>query len=226
MNAMLFAAGLGTRMRPLTDTRAKPLIEVAGKPLIDHALALCQNGPVGQIVVNVHHHADQMRRHLVQAGVLISDESEKLLETGGGLRHALPLLGPDPVFTLNTDMVWNGANPLRLLEQHWANSRADALLLVQHVNRVYGRTGAGDFSIDGQGQLTRGGDYLYLGAQIIRTNGIRTIDAEAFSLNVLWEEIAARGRLYGAVYTGDWCDVGTPAGITAAERMLAEDCDV
>lgn len=226
LNAMLFAAGLGTRMRPLTDSVPKPMIKVDGVPLIDRALAVCNKGPVGRIVVNVHHHADQMRRHLAGKDVLISDESTALLDTGGGLRQALPLLGPDPVFTMNTDMVWRGPNPLSQLRKNWPAPQADALLLLQHRDRVYGRNGAGDFSIDPKGRLTRGGDYLYLGTQILRTDGLRSIREEVFSLNLLWEQMSEQGRLFGALYDGGWCDVGTEAGITAAEQMLSEGHNV
>jgi len=215
---MLFAAGRGTRMGALTADRPKPLIEVAGRPLIEHALALTRGIP--RVVVNTHAHAAQLEAHLAGRGVAISHEPE-LLETGGGLRAALPLLGPGPVFTLNSDAVWTGPNPLATLREGWGRG-AEALLLLVPAARARGRAGPGDFSLGPDGRLCRGGDLVYTGAQILHTGGLAEIPGRVFSLNLLWDRMAARGGLCGVLHPGGWADVGHPAGIAAAEAMLAE----
>lgn len=216
---MMFAAGFGTRMGALTADRPKPLIEVAGWPLLDHALALTEG--LSTRVVNAHYHADQIARHLDGTGVAVSEEAPDILDTGGGLRFALPLLGKDPVFTLNTDAVWGGPNPLELLAAHWRPDDMDALLLCVPLSRAQGRKGGGDFSLQPDGQLTRKGDLVYTGAQIIKTEGLAEIDDKVFSLNLLWNRMAEAGRLHGVSYPGRWCDVGHPEGIAEAEAMLA-----
>ncbi|GGG79204.1 nucleotidyltransferase [Salipiger pallidus] len=220
---MLFSAGLGTRMGALTKDRPKPLIEVAGKPLIDHALALADGyGPLRR-VANSHYRADQLQAHLAGRDVAVSHEEPRILDTGGGLRAAMPLLGDGPVFTLNTDMVWSGPNPLQLLADAWDPERMDALLLCVPLARAVGRKGAGDFSIAEDGQLFREGDFVYTGAQIIRTEELPEIEDEAFSLNVLWNRMSARGRLFGLPFPGRWADVGHPEGIRLAEEMIGAD---
>ncbi|KUF09527.1 nucleotidyltransferase family protein [Pseudoponticoccus marisrubri] len=215
---MLFAAGFGTRMGALTADRPKPLIEVAGRPLLDHALALTEG--LGTRVVNAHYHAEQIRAHLVGTDIAVSVETPEILDTGGGLRHARPLLGPGPVFTLNTDAVWTGPNPLDTLRAEWDPARMDALLLCQPAERATGRAGPGDFTRAPDGQLIRGGPLVYTGAQILRTDRLDEIDETAFSLNLLWTRLAAEGRLFGTLHSGGWCDVGHPEGIAAAEAML------
>ena len=215
---MLFAAGLGTRMAPLTADRPKPLIPVAGCPLIDHALALTQVPCVGTRVVNVHYRGEMIRDHLSGQDVAISAE-DPLLETGGGLRHALPLLGAGPVMTLNTDAVWRGPNPLSRLADAWRPGM-EALLLLVPKARVTGHVGPGDFTISAGGRLTRARDLIYTGAQIVRTDGLADVPHAAFSLNLVWDAMAARGGLHGIVYDGDWCDVGRPESIALAEDLL------
>ncbi|KMK65291.1 MobA-like NTP transferase domain [Puniceibacterium sp. IMCC21224] len=222
---MLFAAGFGTRMGALTANQPKPLIPVAGVPLIDHALALTDSvGPLRR-VVNTHYRSNQLATHLAGRDVAISDEQPQILDTGGGLRVALPLLRADPVFTLNTDAVWSGPNPLRLLADAWDPARMKALLLCVPLGRAIGRKGGGDFGCSADGQLSRGGDLVYTGAQILCTEGLATIAKSAFSLNVVWNDMATRGELFGLTYPGRWCDVGHPEGIAMAEAMLA-DADV
>ncbi len=220
---MLFAAGFGTRMGALTADRPKPLVEVAGKPLIDHALDLAEGvGPLRR-VANAHYRADQLAAHLDGRDVALSREEPEILDTGGGLRAALPLLGPDPVFALNTDAVWSGPNPLRLLAEAWDPERMDALLLCVPVARAIGRKGGGDFTVGTDGRLSRGGDAVYTGAQIIRTDGLASVPEPVFSLNLLWNAMATENRLYGLPYPGQWCDVGHPEGITLAEDMFRAD---
>ena len=216
---MLFAAGFGTRMGALTKDRPKPLIPVGGRPLLDHALALTEG--IGTRVVNAHYHADQILRHLDGTGVAVSVETPEILDTGGGLRHALPLLGPGPVFTLNTDAVWSGSNPLDLLRAAWEPDLMDALLLCVPLSQAIGRQGGGDFTIGTDGRLGRKGQHVYTGAQIVRTDRLRDVPETAFSLNLLWNAMAAEGRLFGLNYPGRWCDVGHPEGIALAEDRLS-----
>ena len=216
---MLFAAGLGTRMGPLTQDRPKSLITVAGRPLIDHAFDLLDASLIGPTVVNVHYKPDMIRNHLATRNVLISDETNGLLETGGGLRHALPLLGKTKVATLNTDAVWAGPNPIRALLAAW-KPHMEALLMTVPLARAIGHKGGGDFIADQNGRLSRGAGEIYTGLQIIRTDDLANIDAIAFSMNILWDRIAARGGLYGLSYHGRWCDVGHPQSIRLAENML------
>ncbi|MCR8549593.1 nucleotidyltransferase family protein [Salipiger sp. P9] len=220
---MLFAAGFGTRMGALTADRPKPLIEVAGKPLIDHALELTDGfGPLRR-VANAHYRADQIETHLADRGIAVSREEPQILDTGGGLRAALPLLGADPVFTLNTDAVWSGPNPLRLLAEAWDPDRMDALLLCVPLARAVGRKGGGDFSMENDGRLLRRGDLVYTGAQILKTGALEIVPRPVFSLNLIWNGMDAAGRLFGLSYPGHWCDVGHPEGITLAEEMLDAD---
>ena len=217
-SVMLFAAGMGTRMAPLTADRPKPLIRVAGKPLLDHALDLTDVPQVGRRVVNVHYKADMVRAHLAGRDVAISAE-DPLLETGGGLRHALPLLGAGPVMTLNTDAVWHGPNPLAQLAAAW-QPQIEALLLLVPPAQVAGHVGKGDFAIAPDGRLTRAPAQIYTGAQIMRTDRLGDVPQDAFSLNLIWNEMAQRGGLYGISYDGRWCDVGRPDCIPLAEQML------
>ena len=222
---MLFAAGLGTRMGALTRRQPKPLIRVGGRALIDHALAQAR-GPV-RIVVNLHYLPDQIRAHLSpRSDIAFSDESETVLETGGGLRKALPLLQSDPVFTMNTDAVWTGANALDQLSDSWDGAKMDALLLLVPRDRAIGHPGKGDFLQAEDGQLTRGPGLIYSGAQIITTGRLAAVTDQVFSLNRLWDQMAAEGRLFGVVHRGDWCDVGRPESIPLAEAMLKAADDV
>ncbi|NCO85895.1 MAG: nucleotidyltransferase family protein [Rhodobacterales bacterium] len=219
---MIFAAGRGTRMGALTAARPKPLIEVSGRPLIDHALDLARAVAPSRLVVNTHYLGAQIRDHLAGQDVMVSDEADLLRETGGGLRHALPLLGPGPVFTLNSDALWRGDNPLRRLAAAWDPARMEALLLMLPRDAALGHSGAGDFRLTPEGRLTRGPELVYSGAQILRTEGLASIREEVFSLNLLWDRIAARGGLYGLAYDGLWCDVGRPENLPLAESLIAE----
>ncbi|WP_419740600.1 nucleotidyltransferase family protein [Ruegeria sp.] len=219
---MLFAAGFGTRMGALTKDRPKPLIEVAGRPLIDHALALVDAVHPSRVVANLHYHADQLQAHLAPKGILLSHETPEILETGGGLRAALPLLGTGPVFTMNTDAIWAGPNPLSLLQQSWDPDRMDALLMCVPIGQTIGHAGEGDFTADADGRITRGPGLVYGGVQILKTDGLRHIAEQAFSLNLLWNQMHDRNRLFALEYPGRWCDVGRPEGIVLAEGMLAD----
>lgn len=221
--AMIFAAGLGTRMGHLTTDRPKPLIPVAGRPLIDHALDLTAALPGLRVVVNLHYRAAQMGAHLAGRGVIMADETAALLETGGGLHAALPLLQADNIVTLNSDAVWTGPNPLRTLAAAWDPARMDALLLLVPRERATGHGGAGDFVIAADGRITRGPGHVYTGAQVIAAGPVRAAGPGAYSLNRVWDAIAARGRLFGLLHPGGWCDVGRPESIPLAEALLRGD---
>lgn len=217
---LVFAAGLGTRMGALTQDRPKPLVEVAGRPLIDHAMALIDPERTAPCIVNLHYKGEMLREYLLNRDVLLSDESGLLLETGGGLRHALPLLGGNVVCTLNSDAVWRGANPIAAILAAW-RPEMEALLMTIPLHRAIGHTGRGDFIADADGRLSRGAGEIYTGLQIIRTDDLENINETKFSMNVLWDRIASRGGLFGLSYDGLWCDVGQPESIALAEDMLA-----
>lgn len=224
---MLFTAGLGTRMGALTAGRPKPLIEVGGRALVDHALAQVDGAGIGTVVANLHYLPDQISAHLSRrSNIRFSAETETILETGGGLRKALPLLGDGPVFTLNTDAVWTGANPLDELRDAWDPARMDGLMLLVPTGGATGHAGPGDFDRDADGRLRRGRSFVYTGAQIVKTTGLATIPGQAFSLNLLWDRMLADGRLFGLVHDGGWCDVGRPEAIPLAEALLREAAGV
>ena len=221
---MIFAAGRGSRMGDLTRDRPKPLIPVAGRALLDHALGVSNSPAVGRKVVNLHYLADQIAAHLAPTDVALSWERDIVLETGGGLRHALPLLGPGPVLTLNSDIVWTGTNPLDALARAWDDTRMDALLMLVAPHDAVGNAGTGDFFCDAEGRLSRAagqGGPVYAGAQLIRPERLMEIADRVFSLNVLWDRLIATGRVFGMFHVGSWCDVGRPEGIALAEALLA-----
>lgn len=217
---MIFAAGLGTRMGALTRDRPKPLVKVAGRALLDHALDITRESPASRQVLNLHYKAEMIREHLAGQDVLYSDETTRLLETGGGLRKAADLLGTESVFTLNSDAVWKGDNPLSTLFAHWDNHKMDALLLLVPRENALGHTGQGDFVIAPDGRLTREPGLVYSGAQIIKPALLGEFSQPVFSLNMLWDKLEKEGRLYGLIYSGQWCDVGQPESIRLAEEMI------
>ena len=222
---MLFAAGFGTRMGDLVADRPKPLLTVAGRSLIDRALDVADQAGIARKVVNLHYRGDQIAAHLAhRKDIAWSWERDRILETGGGLKAALPIIGDGPVFTLNPDAVWSGPNPLIKLRDAWDGKTMDGLLLLLPMSSVKGRSGVADFLLGPDGRIARAGStgqHLYLGAQIIRTEGLADIPDPVFSLNRLWDRMIADGRAYGLIYPGDWCDVGTPQGLADAAEMLA-----
>ncbi|MFN4154274.1 MAG: nucleotidyltransferase family protein [Paracoccaceae bacterium] len=221
---MLFAAGFGTRMGALTATQPKPLIKVAGLSLIDHARRVAAQAGATRQVVNLHYLGDQLAAHLADSGVALSWERDRILDTGGGLKAALPLLGNGPVLTLNTDAVWTGPNPLTRLMQTWDGARMDQLFLLLPAGTARSASGRSDFVLDeaGRADWAKGRDgYLYLGAQIIHPRLLTETEA-AFSLYGPWTRAMAAGRAYGVLHHGDWCDVGHPRGIAEAEAMLRD----
>jgi MurNAc alpha-1-phosphate uridylyltransferase len=225
---MIFAAGHGTRMRDLTRERPKPLLKVAGQTLLDRALDLARAAGIQTQVINTHYLADLIALHLAdRPDILLSHEPGEALETGGGLKRALSLLGEEPVFTLNPDAVFVGENPLMTLAQHWQQADMEALLALVPLDRAKGYQRQGDFSMDDQGRLRRfqPGDavaYVNSGAQILHTDRYRTHPEDRFSQNVIWDQMIENGGLFGCVYAGSWVDVGTPEGIALAEVLLEQ----
>lgn len=228
--AMVLAAGLGTRMRPLTDDRPKALVEVAGRALIDHVLDRLADAGVEKAVVNVHWFADRLESHLAARGrgpeIVISDERETLLETGGGLKKAAPLLGDDPVFVANIDSVWlDRGDALNQLARLWNPSIMDAALLLARREGSIGFEGDGDFFLGDDGKLTFRGEaasapFAYMGVHICRPDYVADGPEGAFSLSQFWRRSAAAGRLYGVVMDGDWMHVGDPQARDEAEAKL------
>jgi MurNAc alpha-1-phosphate uridylyltransferase len=229
--AMLLAAGLGTRMKPLTDTRPKPLIEVAGRTLIDRVLDKLAAQGVTRAIVNVHYFPDMLAAHVMQRTdieIIISDERDAVLETGGGVIKALPLLGEDPFFVINTDVTWASAGDRTFSDMAAAYdpARMDALLLLAPMENTCGFRGPGDFYLAPDGQVERRGEratapYVFAGTHITRADLLRSYEATRFSANIYWNAFASRGRLFGTVMRPFWMHVGDPAGRDEAEARLS-----
>jgi len=229
--AMVLAAGLGKRMRPLTETLPKPLVEVAGETLIDRLLDRLAGWNIDTAVVNVHHLADQMRAHLARRTapkVEISDETDALLDTGGGVKRALPLLGDDPFFVLNSDVLW-GDGPHAAMSRLWGAFDPDAVdvvLLLQPTARAHGYDGLGDFLLSPDGIPARRGEariapYVFAGVQLIHPRAFAGAPEGAFSNNLIFDRALAAGRLRGVAHDGAWYHVGTVEAIAATEKLLA-----
>jgi MurNAc alpha-1-phosphate uridylyltransferase len=230
--AMVLAAGLGKRMRPLTATRPKPLVEVAGKPLIDHCLDRLRAAGVRKAVVNVHYLADSLEAHLRNRvkglEIVVSDERAQLLETGGGLVRALPLIEADPFFVVNSDNLWidGPVDSLRLLAAAWDEARMDALLLLVPLASAHCHSGQGDFHMSAAGALRRrkpGGvaPFVYTGIQVVSKRLLAgELPEGPFSTNLLWDRAIAKGRLFGVAHQGLWFDIGAPGNIRKAEEIL------
>lgn len=227
--AMILAAGLGKRMRPLTASQPKPMVRVAGKPLIDHALDRLAEAGVAKAVVNVHYLADALEAHVLARQtpkVTVSDERAQLLETGGGMVKALPQL-PDPFFALNADNVWldGPKSAFHDLSRRWNADQMDALLLVVPHARAMNFSGPGDFHMDPMGRLSRRRDgriapFIYTGIQLVSHRLLRDAPEGPFSTNILWNRAMEEGRLYGISFTGLWFEVGTPQMIRPTEEAL------
>lgn len=229
--AMVLAAGLGERMRPLTDRMPKPLVSVAGRPLIDHVLDRLAAAGVERAVVNVHYLADMIERHLkgrTTPQIVISDEREKLLNTGGGVVKALGAIGSEPFIHVNSDTIWiDGVKPnLERLAEAFDPAEMDALLLLAPVSTSVGYDGRGDFTMTADGRLTRRGErdvapFVYAGAAILRPELFKDAPEGAFSLTTLFDRAGAVGRLHGLRMEGVWMHVGTPEAIKDAEAAIA-----
>jgi MurNAc alpha-1-phosphate uridylyltransferase len=229
---MVMAAGLGKRMRPLTDTRPKALIEVGGKTLIDHTLDRLEAAGVTRAVVNVHAFAGQLEDHLARRRspqILISDERETLLETGGGLKNARALLGEEPIWVANSDYVWieGRDDALSMVADAWDPARMDACLIVIPKERTLGFDTPGDFFLGPDGALTHRGaaaeaPYHCFGVEILDPMRAYEVAEERFSLFQVWMAAAARGRLHGVVPDGVWMQAGDPASLVAVEARLKQ----
>lgn len=227
--AMVLAAGLGTRMRPLTNDRPKALVEVGGRPLIDHVLDRLAEAGVEEAVVNVHWFAERLESHLAgrdQPRIVISDERAELLETGGGLKKARPLLGDEPVWVANIDSVWRGgAGALERLAAMWDPERMDVALLLAGREQAIGFEGSGDVFLAEDGRLTFRGEapqapWAYMGVHIAKPGIVDDGPEGPFSLAAVWRKLADDGRLYGAVLDGFWMHVGDPGAREEAEARL------
>ncbi len=228
--AMVLAAGYGTRMRPLTETMPKPMVPVGGKPLLDHVLDRLADAGVEIAVVNVHHFADQIESHVASRRaprVIVSDERDELLGTGGGVVKALPLLGDAPFFHVNSDTIWiegPRANLARLA-QAFDPARMDALLLLAPTATSVGYDGRGDFLMTADGRLHKRlerevAPFVYAGAAILQPRLFAGRRAEPFSLTQLFDRAEAEGRLYGHRLEGVWMHVGTPDAVRHAESAI------
>lgn len=230
--AMVMAAGLGTRMQPLTKDRPKPLVEVAGKAMIDHCLDKLVETDVEKVVVNVHYFPDMLEEHLRNSNYSFefrfSDEREQLMETGGGLVQAKPLIDEDLFYCINSDNLWSdkGCNSLQMLSQYWDDSAMDALLLLVPHSGAQNYNGAGDFLLDEKGRISRReldgqAPYIYTGIQLISKRLLRDAPDGPFSTMKFWERAIAEDRLHGLVHKGDWYEVGSPDAIAPTEAALA-----
>ena len=232
-NAMVLAAGLGTRLRPITNTMPKPLVEIAGKPMIDYVLDLLVEAGVSTAAVNVHHFADQMEDHLSRRSapeIVISDEREALMNSGGGLAKGLKLLPEGPVLVMNADLFWVGEpkgkpSNLTRLAAAFDAERMDMLLLCVRDEYTTGHNGKRDFSLGGDGKLTRYAEGLpnpvvYAGAIALHSRLFADAPDDAFNLNIYFDRAAEEGRLYGLLLDGHWMTVGTPEAIGEAEAAI------
>lgn len=228
---MVLAAGLGQRMRPITDTLPKPLVRIAGRAMLDHMLDRLAGAGVADAIVNVHHLAGQVEAHLAgrtRPRITISDERAELLETGGGVKKALPFFGRDPFFHTNSDALWRetGEPAIPAMANAWDPQRMDILLLLADLDTSLGFDGAGDFFLGEDGALTRRGaasraPWIYAGVAILKPELFVDTPDGPFSLNLLFDRAIAAGRLFGVTLEGRWLHVGTPEAISPAEAVLS-----
>lgn len=232
-DAMVLAAGLGTRLRPITDTMPKPLVPIAGKPMIDYGLDALAEAGITRAVVNVHHFADQMKAHLAgrtEPRIVVSDETDRLMNSGGGLAKGLKLLGRGPVLVMNADLFWIGETPggktnLQRLAEGFDPAAMDILMLCVKLEHTTGHNGKRDFSLDAEGCLTRyrdgsGTPVVYAGALALMPALLDDAPDDAFNLNIYFDRAIEKGRLRGIMLDGHWITVGTPEAIGAAEAVI------
>ncbi len=230
--AMIMAAGLGTRMRPLTNDRPKPLVDVRGKALIDHAIDRLVKAGVKTIVVNVHHHAEMLRAHLTNrrdVKIVISDESDALLDSGGGIAKVLDVFEGEPFFTHNSDSVWveGTSSALERMKARWDAKAMDSLMLVAPTVNARCYEGRGDFMMDPDGRLTRVPEhrvapFVWIGVQILHPRLFDGAPQGRFSINPLWDKAIEKGRLFGIRLDGIWMHIDRPDAVADAERFLAD----
>ncbi len=232
--AMIMAAGLGKRMRPLTATRPKPLIPVAGQTLLDHVFDRLRSAGIKRAVVNVHYLADALEAHLKNnvkgIDIVVSDERGKLMETGGGIVKARDMIGDKPFLVANADNLWvdGPADTIKLLASRWDDETMDALLLVVPLARAHNHGGQGDFLVDARGKITgrrkpgRVAPFVYTGVQILSPRVIKDWPEGPFSTNLFWDRAIEAARAYAFVHQGLWFDVGTPPAIAKTEALLID----
>lgn len=230
--AMVLAAGFGQRMRPLTLSTPKPLIPVAGKPLIGYGFDRLRQAGVARAIVNVHYLADQIEAWVAEQTApraIISDERDAILDTGGGIARALPLLGEDAFYVINSDSFWldDGIPALERLRTRWDDAAMDCLLLLCPLDRTVGYDGTGDFVMGADGRIQRsaraaGEALAYIGGYLVSPRLFRDAPEGAFSMNLLWDRAIAARRLFGLVHHGRWLHVGTPQAIGPAEQALGD----
>lgn len=230
--AMIMGAGHGTRMAPLTDDKPKPLVPFMGKPLIDHALARLAAAGVEEVVVNLHAHADLLEAHLTKITaprIVLSDERQELLDTGGGVKKARSLLGDDPIITFNSDSVWiEGRRPtLTRMMDAWNPDAMDALLMIASAANTIGEVRRGDFTMEPDGRLMRREEqtvapFMFAGVQIVNPTLFDEGPEGPFSTNLIWDRAIERGRLFGLRMEATWMHVGTPEDLADAERFLRD----
>lgn len=232
-DAMVLAAGLGTRLRPITDTMPKPLVPIAGKPMIDYGLDALAEAGIKRAIVNVHHFADQMTAHLATRDtprIILSDETDRLMNSGGGLARGLKRLGREPVMVMNADLFWigetkGGKTNLQRLADAFDPDRMDMVMLCVKLEDTTGHNGRNDFSMDAQGRLTRyredaGVPVVYAGALALMPALLDDAPDDAFNLNIYFDRAIEKGRLHGIMLEGHWITVGTPEAIGAAEAVI------
>ena len=231
--AMVMAAGLGKRMRPLTATTPKPLIQVKGRALLDHVLDRLRDAGVAKAIINVHYLADAVEAHLARregdVAITVSDERAELLETGGGITKALPLIDADPFFVMNSDVLWvdGPTDTLRLLAARWDAEKMDALLLLVPQANAHCHKGRGDFHMDSLGRISRRNrgkiaPFVYSGIQLVSKRLFEDPPSGPFSTNILWDRTIEKGRVFGLAHQGLWFDIGTPPAIKKAEALLLD----
>lgn len=229
---MILAAGLGRRMGALTETLPKPLLQVGGRAIIDHVLDRLVQAGIGRAVVNLHHEADRLREHLLAHGgleLLFSDESDGLMDTGGGVAKALPMLGGGPFYVVNGDVLWFDGMGISLhaLAARFAPKQMDALLLMQPTVGATGYRGVGDFCMLADGQLSRRPErgvapFIHMGVQILTPELFQGCPEGPFSLNHIYDRAASQDRLFGLRHEGDWMELNRPQGLAAAEQAMLE----
>jgi MurNAc alpha-1-phosphate uridylyltransferase len=232
-DAMVLAAGLGTRLRPITDTMPKPLVPIAGKPMIDYGLDALAEAGIKRAVVNVHHFADQMTAHLATRdtpAIILSDETDRLMNSGGGLARGLKRLDREAVMVMNADLFWigepkGGKTNLQRLADAFDPDRMDMVMLCVKLEDTTGHNGRNDFSMDAQGRLTRyredaGVPVVYAGALALMPALLDDAPDDAFNLNIYFDRAIEKGRLHGIMLEGHWITVGTPEAIGAAEAVI------
>ena len=227
--AMVLSAGFGKRMRPLTDTMPKPMVPVNGTPLIGHVMNRLVDVGVERAIVNLHYLGEQIQNYLADENRLeiVFSEEVDLLETGGGVKHAMSLLGSNPFYVINSDAFWLDGyeNTLRRLAREWREDKMDVLLMLQSTVYAYGYEGLGDFDAEASGKLERRQEsavtpWLFAGIQIVHPRALKNTPEGAFSLNVVYDQVSEAERLYGMIHDGEWFHIGTPQSIAETEEFL------